>query len=332
MWTIWFRTKSKPEELFSREGTKSCRHRLRDMTLIERPPGERGRRHGRSALRAALAAGFATQAVTLVAFCAGRPSTKGVNGSVDGSGSTTLGAFKRPVGYSRRPLRPSRFEDGPDKEGEGRGEWQGDAGKFTVNWGDPRIGRQSDPSSDQWDDLEEPQSSRGTSFEDSQEDFEERPRKRAPRRRRRARTRSEEERDDDGWVKRREPWRPPVFRREAGRREVGRQSRREPRQRSGSAPEQREEEQIKYEPPARPVNLEAMARTGRPMGNLYQLEPNDFYFYLIRELGIERMHAKIIRHYLFTKGAQDKGFVAVSFMHLVSQQLVPINVGTDLRT
>jgi hypothetical protein len=229
-------------------------------------------------------------------------------------------------------LRPSRFEDGPDKEGEGRGEWQGDAGKFTVNWGDPRIGRQIDPSGDLWEDLEEPQSSRGSSFEDSQEDFEERPRKRAPRRRRRMRTRSEEERDDDGWVKRREPWRPPVFRREAGRREVGRQSRREPRQRSGSAPEQREEEQIKYEPPARPVNLEAMAQKGLPIVNLYQLEPNDFYFYLIRELGIQRMHAKIIRHYLFTKGAQDKGFASVSFMHLVSQQLVPINKGTNLRT
>lgn len=201
-----------------------------------------------------------------------------------------------------------------------------------MNWGDPRIGRQIDPSGDLWEDLEEPQSSRGSSFEDSQEDFEERPRKRAPRRRRRMRTRSEEERDDDGWVKRREPWRPPVFRREAGRREVGRQSRRELRQRSGSAPEQREEEQIKYEPPARPVNLEAMAQKGLPIVNLYQLEPNDFYFYLIRELGIQRMHAKIIRHYLFTKGAQDKGFASVSFMHLVSQQLVPINKGTNLRT
>jgi len=48
-----------------------------------------------------------------------------------------------------------------------------------------------------------------------------------------------------------------------------------------------------------------MAQQGLPIVNLYQLEPYDFYVYLIKELGIQRMHAKQIRQWLFTKGVQD---------------------------
>lgn len=281
------------------------------MTL--RPPHERGRRHGRHvpAILAALAAHVATVAAV---FCAWRPLGSGK--------STALEALKRPVGYYRRPLRPSRFEDGPDKEGEGRGEWQGDAGKFTVNWGDPRIGRQG---GEQWE--EESFEEQASDFQDEEsEEFEERPKKRrAPRRQRRMRTRSMEEvsdEEDEGWVERRESWRPPVLRRESQRRGSRWQSgsrepmqRREPRERRARMPAQdaRKEETIKLDPPARPVNLEAMAQKGLPIVNLYQLEPNDFYFYLIRELGIERMHAKIIRHWLFTKGVQDWDHVGSRF-------------------
>ena len=265
-----------------------------DMTLMERPRG--GRKHGYAVL-------VALAQVAAVAFCAWRPSKT--------ERSTALGAFKRPEGYSRRPLRPSRFEDGPDKEGEGRGEWQGDAGKFTVNWGDPRIGRQSSP----WEESEPGrQRKRNVDVleEVETEDFEKprrAPPRRPPRRRRRMRTRSMEDADAAGnWEQRRESWRPPISRRERAEEPKG-EARRDPRRskKASGAPEtQRKQiDNIKLSPPARPINLEAMAQKGLPIVNLYQLEPYDFYVYLIRELGIERMHAKMIRQWIFEKGVQE---------------------------
>lgn len=144
-----------------------------------------------------------SQVVTLVAFCAWKP-WNGWNGT---DSSTALRAFKKPNGYYRRPLRPSRFDDGPDKEGEGRGEWQGDEGKFSVNWGDPRLQRQA------FQEEEEEAEDSSWQVEDSSwqveevPDFEEPPRqKRAPKRQRRMKTRSEVVNDKgDFFVKRREP-------------------------------------------------------------------------------------------------------------------------------
>jgi len=244
-----------------------------------------------------------SQVVTLVAFCTWKP-WNGWNGT---DSSTALRAFKKPNGYYRRPLRPSRFDDGPDKEGEGRGEWQGDEGKFTVNFGDPRLQRQA------FQEEEEEAEDSSWEVEDSSweveevPDFEEPPRqKRAPKRKRRMKTRSEVVNDkEDFFVKRREPWRPPVLR----KREEGRPRREAPR-REAPRGEALDEAQAQFkvpqlDPPVRPVNLERMAQQGLPIVNLYQLEPYDFYVYLIKELGIQRMHAKQIRQWLFTKGVQD---------------------------
>ena len=280
---------------------------------IDRRP-RRGRRHGDIF---SMALGLVlSQVVTLVAFCAWKPW----NGSNGTDSSTALRAFKKPNGYYRRPLRPSRFDDGPDKEGEGRGEWQGDDGKFTVNWGDPRLQRQGF--------QEEEEEAEDSSWEvEEVEDFEERLRqKRAPKRQRRMKTRSVVNDKEEFFVKRREPWRPPVLR----KREEGRPRREAPR-REAPRREAPDEAQAQFkvpqlDPPVRPVNLERMAEQGLPIVNLYQLEPYDFYVYLIRELGIQRMHAKQIRQWLFTKGAQDvQGLILscscsnslVSFEHLL---------------
>jgi len=254
-----------------------------------------------------MALGFVlSQVVTLVAFCAWKP-WNGWNGT---DSSAALRAFKKPNGYYRRPLRPSRFDDGPNKEGEGRGEWQGDEGKFTVNWGDPRLQRQA------FQEEEEEAEDSSWQVEDSSweveevPDFEEPPRqKRAPKRQRRMKTRSEVVNDKgDFFVKRREPWRPPVLRkREEGRprREAPRDARREAPRREAPDEAQAQFKVPPLDPPVRPINLERMAQQGLPIVNLYQLEPYDFYVYLIKELGIQRMHAKQIRQWLFTKGVQD---------------------------
>ena len=284
---------------------------------IDRRP-RRGRRHGDIF---SMALGLVlSQVVTLVAFCAWKPW----NGSNGTDSSTALRAFKKPNGYYRRPLRPSRFDDGPDKEGEGRGEWQGDDGKFSVNWGDPRLQRQG---------FQEEEEAEDSSWEvEEVQDFEERLRqKRAPKRQRRMKTRSVVNDKEEFFVKRREPWRPPVLR----KREEGRPRREAPRReaprREAPRREAPDEAQTQFkvpqlDPPVRPVNLERMAEQGLPIVNLYQLEPYDFYVYLIRELGIQRMHAKQIRQWLFTKGAQDvQGLILscscsnslVSFEHLL---------------
>ncbi|CAJ1443096.1 unnamed protein product [Effrenium voratum] len=221
--------------------------------------------------------------------------------------NAAFAAFKKPVGFYRRPLRPSNFEDGPDKKGPGRGEWQGDADKFTVNWGDSRPspgpqGRQGRdlPAWREEEEEEEP-------YEADVPDV--RPR-RPPRRRRRQLTRSQEATEGvaQEWVRPKEAWRPPLMRPSSSGRSGG----------SGSGSSPRKEKSpkaitmdTKLEPPARPVNLEAMAQKGLPLVNLYQLEPDDFYQYLIRELGLERTYAKQIRHWLYEKGAQDFSEISI---------------------
>lgn len=208
-----------------------------------------------------------------VAFCCGVRN--------EGSAPHVLRAMKRPMGYFRRPLRPSRFEDGPEKEGEGRGEWRGDDGKFTVNWEDRRIGRQSLP----WEEKE---------VEPPVEAEVPRRKPRRPRRQRRVLRRSTAEAENDDWiVEHREPWRPPLMRRRERR-----VDRTEPEKARKADPS-------KLDPPVKPVNLDAMAKQGLPLMNLYQLEPAEFYAYIIKELGIERKYAKQIWRWIFVKGVQD---------------------------
>ena len=288
---------------------------------IDRRP-RRGRRHGDIF---SMAPGLVlSQVVTLVAFCAWKP-WNGWNGT---DSSTALRAFKKPNGYYRRPLRPSRFDDGPNKEGEGRGEWQGDEGKFTVNWGDPRLQRQAFQEEEEEEAEDSSWQVEDSSWEvEEVPDFEEPPRqKRAPKRQRRMKTRSEVVNDKgDFFVKRREPWRPPVLRKgEEGRprREAPRDARREAPRREAPDEAQAQFKVPPLDPPVRPINLERMAQQGLPIVNLYQLEPYDFYVYLIKELGIQRMHAKQIRQWLFTKGVQDvQGLILQLFILKFSCQL-----------
>lgn len=234
------------------------------------------------------------------AFCAS--STEQISRSV------AIRAFKRPTtGYVRRPLRPSKYGDGPEKEGEGRGEWQGDDGKFTVNFGDPRNGRQFFQEDSQQEDLP-PESS----FE--REEPPRRPRQRpAQRRMRRMRTRhmgDEQEQSGQWVVERREPWRPPLLHKRSSAEGTPATSGR-PNQKRNQPTRQAQRqalpdpEYMRLDPPAKTVNLEALAQQGLPLMNLYQLEPPDFFVYLIRELGIDRKHAKQIHRWLFQRGIQD---------------------------
>jgi len=48
-----------------------------------------------------------------------------------------------------------------------------------------------------------------------------------------------------------------------------------------------------------------MAAKGLPKMNLYQLEPYDFDYYVIRELGLEKQVTKQLRQWIYEKGVQD---------------------------
>lgn len=292
------------------------------------------RREFRLVSTAVLGFGLCVTVHTLVAFCAlGREEHR--------QGRTGLQAFKprqKQQNFFRRPLRPSRFEDGPEKVGDGRGEWQGDEGQYNINWQDPNIGRKQgeykpeEPLDDEWlepDDV----SAVPDEFEDDESE-ERRPWRRQRPLRRRARTRFMEDGSgssassavqapdsaraalgrDGGGRGRREPWRPPVFRPGDNNGPPGpggafRDRAFAPRRgQSQSWPERQPRQQlrsIELEPPVRPVNLEAMAAKGLPKMNLYQLEPYDFDYYVIRELGLEKQVTKQLRQWIYEKGVQD---------------------------
>ncbi|CAE7747538.1 rlmN1, partial [Symbiodinium pilosum] len=217
-----------------------------------------------------------------------------------------------------------------------------DEGKYHVNWEDPNIGdkqrkfKREEPLDDAWFEDEELAEAGFGADENPDEEYVERrmPRRRAPERPRRPRTRYLEGASPDSQAapqatdladapakrtrrERREPWRPPVFRPTARRgrdvRErddrVGRRDRVEERSDKGRGRPERQPRQqlrkIKLEPPVRPVNLEAMAAKGLPKMNLYQLEPYDFDYYVIRELGQAKQVAKQLREWIYEKGCQD---------------------------
>ncbi|CAE7231222.1 rlmN1 [Symbiodinium natans] len=194
--------------------------------------------------------------------------------------------------FFRRPLRPSRFEGGPETEGPGRGEWQGDENKYTINWGDPNIGkRQAEYKPPEELDPEWYESG-DDGGDGPDEDERPAPRRRERPRRRRPRSRFREGGPSDGAsvaaaprLRPREPWRPPVFeplepqgRGRAQGRDFPSRGRPAPRdERPGRRPERQPRQprqqlrRISLEPPVRPVNLEAMAAKGLPKMNLYQL-------------------------------------------------------------
>lgn len=273
---------------------------------------------------AVLGFGLCVAVNAFVAFCAfGREEHR--------QGRTGLQAFKprqKQQNFFRRPLRPSRFEDGPEKVGDGRGEWQGDEGQYNINWQDPNIGRKQgeykpeEPLDDEWLEPNDV-SAVPDEFEDDESD-ERRPRRRQRPLRRRARTRYMEDGSSASAVQapraraevppRREPWRPPVFRPSgpggapSENTPLPPRGRREAPRRGQSRPERQPSQQqrrIELEPPVRPVNLEAMAAKGLPKMNLYQLEPYDFDYYVIRELGLEKKVTKQLRQWIYEKGVQD---------------------------
>ena len=228
-----------------------------------------------------------------------------------GARRMALRAHDEPDGYSRRPLRPSRFGDGPEKRGEGRGEWEGDDGKFNVNWGRSRKGNPLfDSFQSERSEKEVPWSSKSEAVESDSwqrsRSFQRRPPRQMPRRPRRHREeRRENAEDSDVVVEYREPWRPPLVRKKSAIRKEKEEEQKGMEMTKAPVQKVQEPDYSKLDPPAKPVNLEALAKQGLPLMNLYQLEPADFYVYLIRELGLERKYAKQIRLWLYQKGAQE---------------------------
>eukprot|EP00931_Biecheleriopsis_adriatica_P047071 TRINITY_DN27107_c0_g1_i1.p1 TRINITY_DN27107_c0_g1~~TRINITY_DN27107_c0_g1_i1.p1 ORF type:complete len:700 (+),score=129.87 TRINITY_DN27107_c0_g1_i1:48-2147(+) len=303
-------------------------------------------------------------------------------------------------GFYRRPLRPARFETRPIDDVEGRGEWEGDGGRYNVNFRDPNLrsgyldSKWEDPDADLYDDRRGGQADLppavpswdGSPTNDEiwnllidrevarvERDYDEADRIQIKLRRAgievddkqmRWRARSEDDgrvglkpsygdkkrvlqmpakpgeaeraetryaprtrrkpqfdSDNLDWQAREEFWRPPAFlpkKQMSVQRDTQRDTREDTQRDKGrgpSAPVERRsvpptepssrKRQTKLKPPAKPVNLQAMAEQGLPKVNLYQLEPEELDYYIIRELGLPRMRSNQVRHWIYEKGEKD---------------------------